>query len=131
MPAAYPMELRERVVRAYEENEVWSYRRVGEVFDLGEATVKRWVHRSRRGELQPKTPGGDVRPRVIDDVGLAYLKWVLDELPDSTLRELQQAYLERFQVEVHISTIHVYVTKRLGYSLKRGTSSRRNAIGRT
>lgn len=48
MPRAYPVELRERVVRAVDENGL-SYEDAGETFDIGEATVSLYLHRARHG----------------------------------------------------------------------------------
>ncbi len=41
MPEAYPLELRERVVAAYERGE-GSFVTIAEKFQVGEATVNRW-----------------------------------------------------------------------------------------
>lgn len=122
--APYPMELRERVVRAYEENE-WSFRRVGEVFGVGEATVNRWVQASRRGELAPKPMGGTRRTAFTQEE-LEFIRQILLEFPDSTLREVQGAFLEEYGREHHLSTFHENIRKKLGFTRKRGTRSRRN-----
>lgn len=129
MPAPYPMELRERVVRAYNENEDWTYPMVAKVFDLGEATVKRWVHRSRRGELAPKPTGGRA-PRAFSDEELEFIRQVLIEFPDSTLAEVQQAFLEEYNRTHHLSTFHENIRKRLGFTRKRGPRARRNGAPR-
>jgi len=47
MAEAYPVELRERVVHAYESG-VGSYPEVGAMFNVGEATVRRWTSLRRR-----------------------------------------------------------------------------------
>ena len=47
MANPYSIELRERVVGAYEAG-MGSYPEIAKIFNLGEATVKRWVWRYRR-----------------------------------------------------------------------------------
>lgn len=131
MGQRYDRRFRERAVRCYEDNDKLSYQAVAKLFGIGEATLKRWVWAAREGRFEALPTGGATRPRAIDDEGVAFLRSVLDELPDSTLRELRAALREEFGIEVHLSTVHEYVRKRLGYTLKRGTSSRRNAIERT
>jgi transposase len=58
MAEAYSVELRERVVRAYEAGE-GTHSELGERFALGEATVKRWVWLKRKtGSVSPVPKGG-------------------------------------------------------------------------
>ncbi len=126
----YPLVFRERVVRAYNENENWSYPKVAEVFGVGEASVKRWVHAARKGELAPKPMGG-VRRVAFSEEELEFIRGVLVELPDSTLREVQAAFKEQYGREHHLSTFHENIRKKLGFTRKRGTRSRQNARRRT
>ncbi|WP_394821415.1 helix-turn-helix domain-containing protein [Pendulispora albinea] len=48
MAEAHPLELRARVVEAYEAGD-GSYAVIAARFRIGEASVKRWVRRGRRG----------------------------------------------------------------------------------
>ena len=131
MPKPYPLELRERVVRAYEEHEEWTYEDVAEVFGVGRATVNRWVNRKRKtGSVEAKQTRGS-RPHAITDEEMAFIRGVLEEFPDSTLAELQRTLDEEYGKRVAISTIWENVRKRLGFTRKRGLSSRRRGRGKT
>ena len=58
MAEAYSVELRDRVVRAYEAGE-GTHAEIAERFALGEATVKRWVWLQRKkGDVSPMRKGG-------------------------------------------------------------------------
>ena len=126
----YPIELRERVVRAYKENEDWSYADVARVFNVGVASVNRWLSRERRGEL-PASPMGGARRVAFTAEELEFIRDVLTELPDSTLREVQAAFKEEYGREHHLSTFHENIRKKLGFTRKRGAPSRRNETART
>jgi len=57
----YPVELRARVVAAYEAGR-GTYPEIGALFGVGEASVRRWVKLHRdRGDLEPLPKGGGVR----------------------------------------------------------------------
>ena len=100
MPAAYPTWFREKVITAYEAGE-GSFAQIGERFQIGEATVNRWVSQKRRlGTLEPKKPAVPSRKRLVDDEGEQFLRDTLEELPCSTLRELAEAYKEEFGIKV-------------------------------
>ena len=126
MPKPYPIELRERVVRAYEVHKDWGYRQVGEVFGVGEATVNRWVNRKRKtGSVAARPMGGATRKAILDDE-MEFIRAVLLEFPDSTLAELQGALAEEYGKHVPIPTIWDNVRRRLGFSRKRGLWLPRN-----
>ena len=63
MAEPYPVSLRSRVVTAYEAGE-GSYATLAEQFQVGTATVKRWVAQYRReGHVRPKPrPAARRRP---------------------------------------------------------------------
>ena len=64
MAEAYPIELRERAVRAYEAGE-GSAVTIAEQFGIGEATMKRWLWRYRdHGDLTPTKKGGGTRSLI-------------------------------------------------------------------
>ena len=61
MANPYSIELRERVVGAYEAG-IGSYPEIAKIFNLGEATVKRWVWRYRaQGDVVPDKKRGRYR----------------------------------------------------------------------
>ena len=113
---AYSMELRERVVAAYHANPKWSFRKVGEVFSVGEATVNRWVQRDRRGKLEPDPMGGSVAAFDADE--LAFISELLVERPDRTLREVQSEFRAAYERYHPLSTFHRAIRDKLGFSKK-------------
>lgn len=121
MAKPYPIELRERVIAAYENGE-GSFRELGERFLVGEATVNRWVSRKRRtGTVAASAMGGRRRAFAVDAKGEAFIEWVLAEVPDSSAVELVAAYQEEFGVSVSQSSMK-RTLHRLGYTRKRGRS---------
>ena len=132
MAEAYPVALRTRVVTAYEAGE-GSYATLPEQFQLGTATVKRWVAQQRReGHVQPKPKAGgtpsQVRGAIVDAL--------IAELADPTAGELTAAYnrRRRGRARVHVSSIkralhrHDYVVKKNGAGPRKwiGPMSRRD-----
>lgn len=119
---AYSMELRKRVVAAYHANPKWSFRKVGEVFSVGEATVNRWVQRARRGKLEADAIGGS--ESIFTAGELAFVEALLVKRPDYTLREVQAAFRAEYERYHPLSTIHTIIRKKLGFSKKGARWSR-------
>jgi transposase len=116
MAEAYSIELRERVVHAYESGE-GSHRDVGERFAVGEATVKRWVSLKRtKGDLSPVPKAGGTR----SEVEAADIAAILARLGDPTATELTVEFnRERPRSRrIHVSSMkralhrHGYVVKK-------------------
>ena len=123
MPAAYPMELRKRVVEAHENGE-GSFRELAERFKVGEASVNRWVSLKRRtGSLEPRARTGRVRERLVSPEGERFIEDVLRTIPDTSAPELVAAYEEEFGVRMSESTMK-RTLRALGYTRKRGSSVR-------
>jgi len=123
MPAPHPIELRERVVTAYEDGE-GSFAELGVRFKIGEASVNRWVSLKRRtGSLAPKPAGGARRPHKVDADGEQFLRDMIEAVQDSTLVEMCAGYLEEFDVRISPQMMSETV-RRLGYTRKRGSSVR-------
>lgn len=119
MPRSYPVELRERVVAAYDDGE-GTYDEIAERFKIGRATVDRWLNLSRRtGSLEPRPMGGARHERKVQEKGEAYVRELLALMPDSTQRELVEAYEDEFKVKMHRSTMGRRVA-RMGFTRKRG-----------
>ncbi len=92
MTRPFSMDLRERVVAAVEAGQ--SRRTVAKVFDLGPATVIRWVDRHRSDGHCAAKPMGGVR----QDVLLPEREWLLARIaaaPDATVRGLRAELAER------------------------------------
>jgi len=120
MPAPLPIELRERVVAAYEDG-AGSYREIVERFGVGEASASRWMSLKRRtGSLEPRKAGGATRQRLIDAAGEAYLVKLLTSMADRTLGELCVAYDEHLNVKVSPQTMSVTL-RRMGFTRKKGS----------
>jgi transposase len=87
MPAPYSLDLRKRVVTAYISG-AGTYVEVGIRFNVGAATVDRWVSRQRKlGTVAPDAMGGD-RNGKFDAEDEAWLCAVVEEDPDATRDEL-------------------------------------------
>lgn len=121
MAEAYSVELRERVVQAYESGE-GSHVEVGARFAVGEATVKRWVWLKRRkGDLTP-TPKGGGTPSEIQGAEIAA---ILARLGDPTASELTAEFN---RARPRKSRVHVSSMKRAlhrhGYVVKKSADGR-------
>jgi transposase len=116
MPAPLPVELRERIVRAYFEHDL-TKAEVAELFNVGEATVTRLLARNRRGSLEPDPlPGG--RPKILP-MHEEWLRAQLEADPYLTSYELADRYNRRFSAEpVHRSSI-LRAMHRLGFTHKK------------
>lgn len=122
MPAAHPVALRERVVRAYKAGD-GSFAELGKRFDVGEASVNRWVNLDRRtGSVAPKTAGGG-RVRSITVEAQEYLVLLVDDEPTWTTTELAEELLEVFGIEVGRHSVG-RALRRAGFTSKRGSPDR-------
>ena len=128
MPDAYPIELRERVVRAYEAGD-GSYRLVAEQFSLGEATVKRWVWLFQEsGSVTPRVKGGGTPSTVT----LTEIERLIARLRDPTANEITAEFNRprSRRDRVHVSSIK-RALHRFGYVVKKSADGRWRVCGRT
>lgn len=87
MPRPYSADLRERVVKKYLEG-VETYESVSRLFQVGQASVTRWVaHYRQTGSFEHRPMGGD-RKSKFDENSDAVLSFLVHENPDATLDEL-------------------------------------------
>ena len=121
MPAPLSMDLRRRIVDAYENGE-GTYSDMAERFDVGEATVSRLLKRNRYGgDLTPNKAGGDRRSvRVPDEVAQSIEGLVRDE-PNWTTQELADQVKEDFGLSITRQQVGKLLHS-LGFSFKRGSS---------
>lgn len=119
MPNPHPVELRRRVVHAYETGE-GSYATIGERFAIGEASVKRWVWRYRdEGSVEPRPKGGGKYSQIAKREIVA----IVARLPDANAGEITAEYNRRRRghARVHVSSVKRalhrfgYVVKKSGY----------------
>jgi transposase len=128
MPEPYGVELRARVVAAYEAGE-GSYASVAERFAIGEATVKRWVWRQAgTGDLRPAPKRGGNRSAI----SLADIERLVEALRDPTAGELTTAFnrARRTPARVHVSSMK-RALHRHGYVVKKSADGRWRVCGRT
>jgi len=114
---AHSIEIRERVVDAYSRG-LGSYQTIAIIFNIGSATVKRWVWRQRdTGGVAPAYCGG-VKP-LIDEKGLSFLSKLLSKSNDLTLVDLTNAYNKKKKAGVSVSTIGRAVRQRIKLTRKK------------
>jgi transposase len=126
MPKAHPVELRERVVAAYESGEL-SYAAVAARFEVGIASVKRWTRLSREvGSVSPRPRGGG----ALSTVSAAELEALLSKLGDANAGEITAAFnrRRRGRNRVHVSSIK-RALHRHGYVVKKSEFGRSNSFG--
>jgi putative transposase len=128
MANPYPIALRERAVRAYE-NSTDTYADVAARFDIGLNTLLRWVQRARTtGDVAPLDKGGGWR----SPIDLTTLHRLVAERPDRTTAELTRAYNAAVpsHARAHRSSV-LRALRRSGCVFKRNGRDRRNRIVRT
>jgi transposase len=121
MPKAYSIDLRQRVVDAYEKLNL-SYEAIAVQFSVGAASVDRWVSQFRRtGSVEPLPRGGGAPPKV-DEAGLNILCELMERDRDATRGELARAYLEATGVSLSVATVGRRLWQ-LGYTRKKSRST--------
>ena len=126
MPNPYPIELRERAVRAYEDS-TDTYVEVAARFAIAVSTLCLWVRQARdTGSVMSAPKGGGWYSPV--DIGL--LHRLVRERPDQTTDELRRAYNQRAAPEarVHRSSI-LRALQRTGFVFKKNGRGPRNWTG--
>lgn len=126
MPNAHPVELRQRVVAAYEAGE-GSYIVVALRFAVGIASVKRWTRLSREtGAVEPQPRGGGT-PSTIS---AGELDALLARLGDANAGEITAEFNRhrRGRNRVHASSIK-RALHRYGYVVKKSESGRSSSYG--
>jgi transposase len=128
MAEAHPIELRLRLVEAYERGEA-GYVLLARRFCVGEASAKRWVWQYRRdGHLQPAKKGGGTP----SDVSREELEAILLRQPDANAGEVTAEYNRgrRGKQRRHASSIK-RALYRAGYVVKKNVFVRSSSSGPT
>ena len=101
---AYSLDLRQRVVRAYEQGH-GSIAEIAEQFSVSTGFVKKMLRQWRStGDLSPLPHGGG-RRASLSERQRERLRRKVRQQDDISLVELQDYLREEEQVEVHVSTI--------------------------
>jgi len=128
MPAPLPVELRERVVAAYESSHE-SYDAVAWQFGVARRALQRWVKLKRETNCVTPRPrgGGNFSP-----VDVPLLERLVDEARDATSHELTADYNARVdrRARVHRSSIQ-RALRRAGFVFKKNAYVRRSKTGPT
>ena len=114
---AYSIDLRERVVAAFDARDVTD-EQVAKLFNVGEATVHRWKRLKREtGALDHKPFGGGMPSRVTPDQ-LAVVRKIVEEQPDQTVQEVAWEFHRRTGRSVSRSAMGRTLLK-LGFTRKK------------
>jgi transposase len=101
---SYPVELRERVVKAVEERE-GSIEAVAKIFSVGTTFIYKMLRQKEEtGSLSPKPHGGGFAP-LIDEPELKELRHLVEEQPDATLEEFRDRLRQRAQVDASLPMV--------------------------
>ena len=88
---SYSIDMRLAVVKAHE-NGVETRENLSKLFDIGSATLGRWVRRFREQGSPEALPRGGGNRRRIGGIGETVLLDLLERQPDVTLKELANLY---------------------------------------
>ena len=101
---AYSVDLRERVVRAFEVGGMTDHE-VAALFGIGEATVHRWKRRHREtGSVAPRAHKSGNPPRVGTE-RWQLVQQIVKEEPDLTIPEVVQEFWRRSGTKVSCSAM--------------------------
>ena len=101
---AYSVDLRERVVAAYQTG-TYTIAEVAALFSVGKTFVNEMLRRNRQQQsLAPKAHAGGAKA-ALDDTHKQSLPAQVAAQPDATLAELQAQLLATHQVQVSCATI--------------------------
>jgi len=111
MPAAYPYELRIRVLNAYEKG--MRVTKIKETFDVSRNTVYKWLKvREETGDIKAKVGYQNGHSHKVKD--MEKFKNFIEANSDKTTKELS----DEWECEISRSTILRYISK-INYSYKK------------
>jgi len=110
MPAPYSIDLRQRVINAYEAKE-GTQRQLAECFQVSQSFVTRLIRRYQQtGGIEPLSRRGGAKARIKVSQ-LEQIKKLVEEQSDILLRELCDRLEEKIGINVSISTMHRQLQK--------------------
>ncbi len=111
----YPLELRQRVIKAVD-NKIGTKTQIAETFSVSTSWIRKLLQRRRETgslEASPRTQG---RKCAFGSANLEQLNNFVRQKPDSTLEEIK----EHFSAKVNCSVVTVHnALKRLGWRYKK------------
>lgn len=119
MPAPLSIDLRQRIIAAYEAKE-GSQRQLATRFKVSLSFIRDLMrHYRETGTVQPKPHGGGAVAKLGKEQ-LPIVEALVTAQPDALLRELCERFAKQTGVEVSVSTMHQAVCK-LKLSVKKNT----------
>lgn len=105
MPAPYSLDLRRKAISAYEKSE-GSQKEIAQRFSIGLRTLKEWIFiKKETGEVNPKKHIHRGQLPIINDVGLLFIKQLVENKPDILISEIIELYLKKFKIRVGKSMV--------------------------
>lgn len=122
------LELREKIVNAYEANKSTVFQ-IAEMLGITPRSVYRFVQRYKeKGDLAPDPIPG--RPPVLTEENLNIIEKIILKKSDGTLQEYRDAFEKQTNISVSYVTIH-NACKILDLRLKKKVSMRQNKKEKT
>jgi transposase len=128
MGAPIPSQLREAIVRTYQEGDR-SYDEVATALGIGRATVNRVLRLKRETGSVAALPRGGGNRSPIHGKLAELLVAIVTKMPDATVAELADALISRSNITTSRSSV-LRALVRLGYSRKKSRSWRASATRR-
>ncbi len=122
---AYSLDLRERVVAAYEKGN-HTIAEVAAQFSVGETFLKKMLRQKRRTDSLERLPHRAGAKKVLNRTHRLWLAKQIKEQPDATLVELQTSLLGKQKKSVSPATLSREL-RQLGLGRKKNRSSHRSA----
>ena len=116
---AYSLDLRQRVLKAYDENK-WTVSQIAERFKVGEWWVYKLKRQRKAGGGIGSRKGKVGQPRRFDPEQIHRLTQYVDKHPDATLEQIH----EKIGSICTMVTIH-NTLRRLGYRYKKNAAGQR------
>lgn len=105
MAAPYSIDLRQRVINAYQAKE-GTQRQLAERFQVSQSFVTRLIRRYQHtGKIEPKSRGGGAKAKI-NASQLGQIEKLVEEQSDVLLPELCDRLEQKIGIKVSISTMH-------------------------
>lgn len=101
---AYPLELRQRIVDAVD-NQLGTYSEIAQMFCVHERYIYKLLHLRRTTGSIALRPHGGGAPAKVQDKHRDVLTTLVADQPDATLAELRDALQKQTRTSVSVSTV--------------------------